>query len=175
MFFTDDASEDTQQPGTSSQLMSVDEVVTNENTHKEEPPKNRKRFSDTVDKFELLEKKKVKCLVCNKIYFNKDSFNNHYNNIHRENKIPTANKPLEGVQCDKCQKKYASKQNLKSHKCVSIAGVFCSQCKKKYSNKTTLKNHILAVHEGKGIKCQICDKKFTTVGTRDLHAKKFHK
>ena len=162
-----------------SQLMTVNktmvETESNENNDEGGPQKKRKRYSDTINKFEILEKKKVKCLVCGKTYFNKDTFNRHYNDIHRENKIPKYNKPLEWLKCNKCQKSYANKQTFKAHKCVPIDGVFCGQCNEKYSNKTNLKNHIQAVHEGKGFKCQVCDKKFATRGTRKFHIEMVHK
>ena len=65
--------------------------------------------------------------------------------------------------CNFCHKNFRFKQNLEHHQCIN--GILCDICQKKFATRTALKNHYRLVHVNKleNLKkyiCHICDKHF---------------
>ena len=105
-------------------------------------------MADTIGKFKL-KGKRVECLVCNNDYFNKRTFNSHFNRVHREIKKPSCyDKPLGGAKCQLCRKIYSTIYQLKIH--------------------------IKTAHEGQKIKCEICEREFSTKDSLKVHVRTQH-
>ena len=64
--------------------------------------------------------------------------------------------------CIECDKKFASKRNLKHHFQSVHEGVRfnCDQCKKTFTFNESLKSHVKTQHSGRSVMCDFCD--FTT-------------
>uniref|UniRef100_A0A336M1T2 CSON007895 protein n=1 Tax=Culicoides sonorensis TaxID=179676 RepID=A0A336M1T2_CULSO len=95
--------------------------------------------------------KKLQCHLCEKIYFNRDSFKHHMK-LHESSKF----------KCDFCENEFKTKSNLRDH----ILAVHLKQKSKcpicdKIFNKSRLPRHIKIVHnKEKNYSCDVCDKKF---------------
>ncbi len=81
-------------------------------------------------------------------------------------------------QCDKCNKVFTAKSDLKRHiKHVhdKIKDIKCDKCEYTCSNITNLKRHIKSIHDKiKDIKCDKCGFVFSTNENLKQHIKQFH-
>ena len=73
--------------------------------------------------------------------------------------------------CDKCEKVFGYKGNLKSH--ISSKHEEhksqCNQCDKTYTDSSSLKRHVKTVHAEKKFTCVQCDKKFKSKAQLQRH------
>ena len=81
---------------------------------------------------------------------------------------------MERLNCDLCDKSFASKQRLNSHISAIHEGIKpvvkrldCSFCDSSFASKQRLKTHIESIHEGKKTKveklyCDFCEKSFSS-------------
>uniref|UniRef100_A0ABD2WHZ8 C2H2-type domain-containing protein n=1 Tax=Trichogramma kaykai TaxID=54128 RepID=A0ABD2WHZ8_9HYME len=78
--------------------------------------------------------------------------------------------------CDKCEKSYKQKVQLKAHIDSVHNGIThpCNICEKIFSSKSYLKIHIKIMHKGVSPTCQICQKTFTLKSNLRIHIDKMH-
>uniref|UniRef100_A0A182JU90 Uncharacterized protein n=1 Tax=Anopheles christyi TaxID=43041 RepID=A0A182JU90_9DIPT len=72
--------------------------------------------------------------------------------------------------CDHCDKTFASKKTLASH-CISHLPRqnACELCGGRFNRKEHLTRHITLKHGTATIPCDVCGKKFKTIGTLNIH------
>ena len=73
--------------------------------------------------------------------------------------------------CDKCEKVFTKKGNLKGHISSKHEGKRsqCNQCDKTYTDSGSLKRHVKTVHAEKKFTCVQCDKKFRSKAQLHRH------
>ena len=84
----------------------------------------------------------------------------------------------EELKCQTCEKKFASKKNLRQH----VRHVHekkkmheCDICNKKFALKTNLRQHVQHVHENQTLhECGICEKKFASKKNLHRHVRRIH-
>ena len=84
----------------------------------------------------------------------------------------------EEFNCQTCEKKFASKKNLRRH----VRHIHenqttheCGICEKKFTLKSNLRRHVRHVHETKAIhECDICNQKFTSKKILRRHVRQVH-
>ena len=99
------------------------------------------------------------CDVCNKAYANKKDMVYHKRKMHTKENL---------LQCDECDKRFASPQVFKHHKMLHTSDLPhpCPQCPKKFALCGRLKQHVRQHHSGEErpmFPCDICQKTFTTM------------
>ena len=78
--------------------------------------------------------------------------------------------------CDKCEKIFPYKSDLKKHEMAQHYGTKCkcSQCGLQYSREDNLQHHIRRVHDGDyddKFKCEKCNEAFSKKSSLDRHVK----
>ncbi|XP_063697936.1 zinc finger protein 816-like [Culicoides brevitarsis] len=112
--------------------------------------------------------KKYQCSYCSRVLGNKFRLRNHM-------RIHTGERPFV---CKTCNKAFAQPNALKCHlrlhtgekpyKCP------IESCGKSFRQNTTLKTHMAALHIGKSVKCDSCDKTFTRASYLTAHQRLEH-
>ena len=84
----------------------------------------------------------------------------------------------EGVRftCEQCPASFSFHDALRSHMKHIHGGLrfACSECPKVFSYKNNLQNHVKAIHKGIQFECELCSKKFSTKGNLKAHVKELH-
>ncbi|XP_047144198.2 PR domain zinc finger protein 15-like [Hydra vulgaris] len=76
--------------------------------------------------------------------------------------------------CDKCDKVFVNKIQLKKHYLKHTGSVCCDVCLKIFSGQQALKRHKASLHDNLKFECSDCKKHFSTKGNMSRH-KKLHK
>ena len=100
------------------------------------------------------------CKSCRKIFPNEETLANHQQNCNKE------------VVCEVCQKTFKTAFTLRQHKSVTHENYLqCTRCWKYFSDNEKLRIHIQS-HED--VKCEYCDKTFTSNSVKIRHVKLTH-
>jgi len=104
---------------------------------------------------------------CGKKFNDKSTLNKHVKSIHlKETPYP----------CDKCDKKFKTRDNLKQHYVVHTGErkFVCQHCDKRFSFQSSLHKHLIIHSPQQPVKCHYCLKEFKTNSSCKKHVKKFH-
>ena len=114
-------------------------------------------------------KKDFQCDMCGSRYTSKKSLQRHKSYAHANGKE---------VLCHICNKAYGSDFKLKIHIQSDHGSNLCHICSKEFGSDFKLKKHIQSDHGSEDLKCQHCDKCFSTkialTGHMKVHDKKFN-
>ena len=94
----------------------------------------------------------------------------HNFNIHFFRSLPSCNKKQPPFYCKICHKPYNARRSLRHH--VATHGEKkhnCDTCNKSYFHLFDLKNHIATQHEGRKIKCSMCNSEFNSKANLRSH------
>ena len=123
--------------------------------------------------------KPYKCKICSQTFRHKPSLKYHHRKEHSQaehaERFPTtkSTSPI-SFQCEKCNRKYTSKGNLRDHMRVHNPEdqYNCAYCDQKFTHKTNLKRHIQAMHtDDRPFKCDRCAKPFVEKRRLKAHLK----
>ena len=112
---------------------------------------------------------KLKCGICEKMYRDEKTLNLHKSTVHEGKKSEYA--------CDKCDKKFVSKQYVLQHINAiheKNRNFICIICSQRFSDDQNLKRHEGSVHDGQKIPCSKCDSEFTTKTMLKDHVRVIH-
>ena len=108
----------------------------------------------------LVHENQKMCKSCRKIFPNEETLANHQQNCNKE------------VVCEVCQKTFKTAFTLRQHKSVTHENYLqCTRCWKYFSDNEKLRIHIQS-HED--VKCEYCDKTFTSNSVKIRHVKLTH-
>jgi KRAB domain-containing zinc finger protein len=99
----------------------------------------------------------VRCEYCGKTYSSEGVLKNHIRRVHLKE---------QDFVCDKCEQKFATKDELRKHMAakheLDRQSFVCDACGKAYSSVSKLKNHIAYEHQNKEkpFACDICQSRF---------------
>ena len=81
----------------------------------------------------------------------------------------------ERFKCDKCDKDFARKDDLKRHlETHNSSSAKCNECGKMFATENGMKQHIRNMHSEKHLKCDQCDMVFSTITRLNEHKKSVH-
>ncbi|XP_050357120.1 zinc finger protein 615-like [Nymphalis io] len=106
------------------------------------------------DKHGIIVKVSILCDICGKVVRDTQQLKSHQRSVHLNIKPYT---------CSVCNKSFPKKFTLKVHEQTHTGKLYvCSVCDKKFSRQSSLQRHLQRFHVDSKLKCQKCEKVFTT-------------
>ena len=145
-------------------------------------------------------KESVQCEICSKIYSDKYSYSQHYNQMHKGANYVKCNICLQTYsnvrcllehvdrmhtnveskfKCDACDKFFKTECDVKIHRKrvhLKINKFKCKICGKSFFTKKELIDHSKINHKGQRevFECNYCKKNFVTKWNRNVHIRRLH-
>ena len=104
----------------------------------------------------------LQCRFCDYVAHTLEYRNMHEKRIHLN------------LKCVTCRKIFGSEEEKTEHKCVKPDRFQCDRCEKSYLVKTELKKHISIAHEGQKFPCELCTDVLSSSQALKRHTRNVH-
>jgi KRAB domain-containing zinc finger protein len=135
---------------------------------------------------------KFVCGICDKKFFNKQLLQQHKGihepkveckicdkslavlSLKRHMKIHALKMQPNKFKCEKCEKTFLTRTNVKQHEKTHEKPFECDKCGKRFAKKLDLSEHLLMHLNSKAFQCNICYVKFTSNKNLQFHLRAKH-